>query len=111
MDKQDHPSLVNVNASNGWEWKIHSEIKWKEWKNNVHRVWFPTQICQFWDTGAESQRVSVSSPSCGVGQGQVSAVVFGWPGQSGAVTLIGGGARGGRTSGQDRYTFLAIATG
>ena len=61
--------------------------------------------------GAESQRVSVSSQSCGVGQRQVSAVVFGWPGQSGAVTSVGGGARSATTPGQDRYTFLAIATG
>ena len=29
----------------GWEWKIHSEPRGKEWKNNIHRVSFPTQIC------------------------------------------------------------------
>ena len=33
------------------EWKIHSEIRRKEWTNNIHRVLFPTQICQFWETG------------------------------------------------------------
>ena len=38
------------------EWKIHSEIRGKEWKNNIHRVLFPTQICQFWDTAYSRQR-------------------------------------------------------
>ena len=33
------------------ESKIRSEIRGKEWKNNIRRVLFPIQICQFWDTG------------------------------------------------------------
>ena len=36
-----------MNKLSGWEWK--SEVKGKMWKNNIHSVLFPTQICQFWD--------------------------------------------------------------
>ena len=43
--------VVNATTSSGWEWKIHSEIKRKEWKNNVNRDRFPTQIFRFSDTG------------------------------------------------------------
>ena len=30
--------------------KIHTVIRGKEWKNNIHRVLFITIMCQFWDT-------------------------------------------------------------
>ena len=32
---------------------ISTEIRKKEWKNNIHRVLFPTQICKFQDTALE----------------------------------------------------------
>ena len=53
MDKLDRLSLsvvANDYIFSGLEWKIHSEHGGKEWKNNIHRVLFPTQISQFWDT-------------------------------------------------------------
>ena len=58
-DNLDHPSLsfvannklihfpINCQVESG---KFNSEVERKEWKNNIHRVLYTTQICQFWDT-------------------------------------------------------------
>ena len=77
MDKLDRLSLswrkwFYFQWMRHWEWKFHSEIRRKEWKNNIHRVLFPTQSCQFWDTETMPHKVTqVQTRSDEVTQGQI----------------------------------------
>ena len=61
-DNLDHPFLsfvvnnklvhspINCQVESG---KFNNEVRGKEWKNNIYRVLYATQICQFWDTAVQ----------------------------------------------------------